>query len=242
MAALFLVSTLVGFIPDSLMKIELIKAGQRPPFPPILHVHAVLMGCWLLLLLAQTTLMATGRSGPHKQLGIASMVLAPVIVITGIFLIPTIFGQVWAFAHAPPPGLEAVAKGVLAAVSNIMLVQIRIGFVFAITVWLALRARRGDPGLHKRLMVLATLSPLPAAIDRMTFLPTTLPASPASIDLYLLLWMSPMFLWDLFRLGRVHRAYLVWLGVSLPFAVATHILWGTAWWQETAPRIAGVAL
>ena len=35
---------LAGFIPDSLMKIGLVEMGQRESFPPILHVHAVLMG------------------------------------------------------------------------------------------------------------------------------------------------------------------------------------------------------
>ena len=62
MAALFFVTALAGFIPDSLMKIAAVKAGERAPFPLVLHVHAVLMGAWLSLLLAQTTLMATGNA------------------------------------------------------------------------------------------------------------------------------------------------------------------------------------
>ena len=52
MAAWFIVIVLVGFIPDAMMKVAMVKAGARPPFPPILHVHAVLMGSFLLLLLA----------------------------------------------------------------------------------------------------------------------------------------------------------------------------------------------
>ena len=32
-AAFFIAITLTGFIPDSAMKIAMIKAGQRPPFP-----------------------------------------------------------------------------------------------------------------------------------------------------------------------------------------------------------------
>src|SRR5678815_784800 len=60
-AASFIVVTLLGFIPDSLMKIGMVKAGLRPPFPLVLHMHAVLMGSFLALLLAQTWLMATGR-------------------------------------------------------------------------------------------------------------------------------------------------------------------------------------
>lgn len=50
-AVWFIAIVLVGFIPDSLMKVAAVQAAQRPPFPTVLHVHAVLMGSFLLLLL-----------------------------------------------------------------------------------------------------------------------------------------------------------------------------------------------
>ena len=59
MAASFIAYTLTGFIPDSLAKIAAVEAGQRPPFPLALHAHAVLMGAFLVLLLAQSVLAAT---------------------------------------------------------------------------------------------------------------------------------------------------------------------------------------
>ena len=65
-AILYIVIVLVGFIPDSLIKIEMVRAGLRAPFPPILHAHAVLMGSFLLFLLAQTWLVATGRTARHR--------------------------------------------------------------------------------------------------------------------------------------------------------------------------------
>jgi hypothetical protein len=67
MAAWFIAIVLAGFIPDSLMKIGMVKAGARPAFPLVLHMHAVLMGSFLLLLLGQSWLMATGRSGLTKE-------------------------------------------------------------------------------------------------------------------------------------------------------------------------------
>ena len=60
----FIAITLTGFIPDSLAKLAAIEAGERAPFPLVLHVHSVLMGLFLLLLLAQTTLAATHVSRP----------------------------------------------------------------------------------------------------------------------------------------------------------------------------------
>src|SRR5437764_7168033 len=62
MAAWFIAIVLTGFIPDSFARVAMVKAGQHAPFPKILHVHAVLMGSFMLLFLAQTTVVATGRT------------------------------------------------------------------------------------------------------------------------------------------------------------------------------------
>src|SRR6476659_8549317 len=91
MAAWFIVITLAGFIPDSIMKVGMVQAGARPPFPLVLHMHAVLMGSFLSLLLAQTWLMATGRRELHMRLGIAGMVLAVLLVAVGCVLAPTMY-------------------------------------------------------------------------------------------------------------------------------------------------------
>jgi hypothetical protein len=239
MAALFVVTALAGFIPDSLMKIELVAAGKRPEFPPILHVHAVLMGAWLVLLLAQATLMATGNRSRHMALGMVSMVLAPAIVISGIVLVPTIYGQLWD-AAAVAKGDELVAiQQALDVRGNIALRQFQGGLLFPIFVILALRARRHDSSFHKRMIFLATVVPLPAAIARLTWLPTTMPADPISLDLWTLAWIAPMFLWDLYRQRRIHRAYLVWLALWVPVTIIVNALWGTEWWLSTVPGLLG---
>lgn len=241
MAGLFVVTTLVGFVPDSLAKIAAVQSGQRAPFPPVLHLHAMLMGSWLLLLLAQTSLMATGRSAHHKKLGLASLVLAPAIVVTGFVLVPTMYGQVWTAAQNASPEMNAQMQGVLAFVGNIALLQIRAGLLFALFVILALKARKSDPDMHKRLIILATVIPLPAAIDRIGWLPHSFPEAAYSADLYVLAWVAPMFAYDLFRLGRVHRAYIIWLAVFVPCAIVVNLLWGTSWWQSIVPIMMGYA-
>src|SRR5687768_2360770 len=96
MAAWFVVTALIGFIPTSIGKSMAVQQGFLPPFPVVLHMHAVLMGSWLVLLLTQTILMATGRRSFHMQLGIAGAVLAPAMVVTGIFLVPAMFLRNWA--------------------------------------------------------------------------------------------------------------------------------------------------
>ena len=102
MAAWFIAIVLAGFIPDSLIKIDAVRAGERPPFPLVLHAHAVLMGSFLLLLLAQAWQMATGRSAQHMRLGMVAMVLAPALVIVGFILAPTMYRMLWEAAPAAP--------------------------------------------------------------------------------------------------------------------------------------------
>ncbi len=240
-AAVFFVVVLVGFIPDSLQRIAAVEAGTIPPFPPILHVHAVLMGAWISLLLVQSTLMATGRRTWHMQLGIAGMLIAPAILIAGTILVPVRRSQLaQMIASAPQEVALQLQAEVVPMVNNIMLLQIRAGLLFGILALLALWYRRRNSGMHKRLMFLATLVPMPAAIDRMTFLPHSFPASPLSADLYPLALIAPMFLWDLFRLRRVHAAYIVWAALTIPAAVVVSSLWGTPGWHELAGRIGGL--
>jgi len=88
-AAWFILIVLTGFIPDSVMKVGMVRAGARPPFPLVMHLHAVAMGSFLLLLLTQTVLMATGRRDLHMRLGVLAFALVPVLVVVGSILAPT---------------------------------------------------------------------------------------------------------------------------------------------------------
>jgi hypothetical protein len=239
-AAWFILIVLAGFIPDSLSKIAAVEAGQRPAFPIILHMHALAMGSFLLLLLTQSVLMATGRCELHKRVGIAAFALVPVLVVVGIILAPTIYREYWALAQAAPPELRAKLQQRLIVLDDILLMQIRIGILFPLFMGIALSARRTNVGLHKRMIFLATAMPMPAAIDRISWLPNSIPASAVGTDLYILAAVSPLFVWDLVRNRRVHEAYWIWLGICLPFALVIYRLWNTPWWLATAPRIMGV--
>lgn len=240
MAAWFILIVLVGFIPDSMMKIGMIKAGMRPPFPLVLHMHAVLMGSFLLLLLTQTIMVATGREALHRQVGIAAFVLVPALVVVGFILAPTMYHQVWGGAHFGPPQVREALAPVVPLIENILLLQINAGLLFALFIGMALSARSASAGFHKRMMFLATAVPLGASIDRMFWLPSSMPASPWTTDAYILAAVAPMFIWDLVRNRRVHQAYVVWLAIYLPVAALVAFAWDKPWWHTTAQRIMGV--
>jgi hypothetical protein len=240
MAAWFILIVLGGFIPDSVGLLAAVKAGAQPPLPPILHVHAVLMGSFMLLLLAQSVMMATGRCALHKQVGIAAFVLVPALVVVGMILAPTIYHGVWNGAHHGPPEVQAMLAPVVPMLENILLLQMHAGVLFAIFMTMALVARSSNGGFHKRMIFLATAVPLGASLDRMWWLPNTLPGSPLGSDGYILLAVAPLFVWDVIRNRRVHEAYIVWATIYLPASLLIFKLWDTPWWHATARHIMGV--
>jgi hypothetical protein len=239
-AASFIVITLIGFIPDSVMKLALMNAGQRPPFPVVAHFHAVLMGGFLLFLLCQTLLMATGRADLHRRVGSVAYLLAPALIVAGFLLASSTWHGVWYAAHDGPMEIRPGMLVLSSMLDNIMLLQIRIGTLFALFLFLGLQARKVDSGFHKRMMIIAPAMALPAAFDRITWIPTTLPQSPLSAELYPLLALAPLVAWDIFRNRRLHRAYWILLAVYLPAAVAVHIAWDQPWWHQFVRQLMGV--
>ena len=241
MAGWFIAIVLAGFIPDSLMKIADVEAGRRPPFPLVLHAHAVLMGSFLLLLFGQTWLMATGRRNLHMQLGITGFALAGALVAVGFMLVNTNYAMLYGATQSPDPAVAAGASEGLSIWENIMLLQIRIGILFVLFLGIGFKARGNDSGMHKRMMILATAMALPAGIDRIPWIPHTMPGSPLSPDLYTLLAVSPMLVWDVVRNGYLHRAWVIWFAVTIPCAVVVNLLWDTPWWHASVKAMMGVA-
>lgn len=235
----FIVVTLTGFIPDSLMKLALIDAGQRPPFPLVAHVHALLMGMFLLVLLTQTAAMATGRRDLHQRIGPVAYVLVPALVVAGTLLASATWHAVWDAAQNGPTEIRPTMLGISRELDNILLLQIRIGVLFPLFLYLGLRARHSDAGLHKRMMMIAPAIALPAAFDRIIWIPHTMPQNPLSTELYPLLALAPMLVWDVLRNRRIHRAYWVFLAIYLPAAMAVHFAWDKPWWHESVRRLMG---
>jgi hypothetical protein len=180
-----------------------------------------------------------GRCDLHRRLGVIGMALVPALVVAGFLLVPTNYQMAMEIAQT---GSEAGRKAMTArlpVMENILLMQSKIGIMFPLILAIGLRARGRDAGLHKRMMILGTAIPLSAAFARMPFLPTTMPANPLSLELYVMLAVVPMFLWDVIRNRSVHRAYWIWLAVYLAGMVAVEMLWDTPGWHAFARGILG---
>jgi hypothetical protein len=177
----------------------------RQSLGPLLHLHGVLFSSWIVLLLAQTALVAGGKTRVHRRLGVAGGVLAVLMVLVG-----SATAIVRAKIVEVPPGSP----------SPLVFLTIPLGdmLVFSILVAAGFYFRRSSAA-HKRLMLLATVSILPAATARLPF-DFIQQVGPLAFFGLADLFILPCLLYDLYTRGRFHPANV--LGGLL--VVASHPL------------------
>jgi hypothetical protein len=181
-----------------------------------LHLHGVVFTAWVVLFLLQTALIGLRRVRVHMRLGYASIALAVTMIVVGL---RTAIDS--AARGAAPPGVDALTFLVV-PVFDIVLFT---GFVSA-----ALLKRR-EREAHKRLMLLAYVSIITAAVAR---LPGILPLGPLAFFGLSFLFVVAGMAYDRLMHGKVHRVY-AWgapiIALSVPLRLA---LSSTAAWQSFA--------
>jgi hypothetical protein len=163
---------------------------QTQPLIPLLIIHGLLFSSWIALFLTQTTLVATKRTRIHRKLGVAGGVLVVLMILVGTFT-----AIVRAKGPSPIPGINPLA---------FLTIPLGDMLVFAILVGTAFYYRN-KVDIHKRLMLLATITLLPAAVARIPlhFIETGGPFIFYGLtDLFII----PMLVYDLATRGRPHRA------------------------------------
>ncbi|MEX0708924.1 MAG: hypothetical protein WD078_13245 [Woeseia sp.] len=181
--------------------------GQYPAVSPFVHVHGWSFFAWYLLLPLQALLITAGRRRVHMTLGGASVVLVIVMVFTGILVAAVRIEQ--GLSTEDPNELTLFWRGFGQLIMFNLL-------PFAVFYTAAIVHRR-KPDLHKRLMILASASALPAAIFRIIvgfggfyWLATPAWVMPAAFLLPAVFIVIGMIRDHLSR-GAVHRIYIVGL-------------------------------
>ncbi len=220
MAALILAAVLLGFAQTfylrGILHIPHFKAFAARPLPAVVYIHGTIFSLWILLLLAQTSLVAARRVDLHRRLGILGFSFACLLVLAGVAVVC----EQLANSQPGAPTIAGTARQVLRVVS------------FAVLVYFGYRQRR-NPAVHKRLMLIATINLLPAAIVRWPVI------TAGNFGLTLLLCCALLALvvcYDLLSTRRVYRATL-W-GIAASFAVNPPIVaafvQNRAWFQLAA--------
>jgi hypothetical protein len=191
---------------------------QTQPLLPLLIAHGIIFSAWIVLFLTQTTLVAARRTRIHMRLGILGGVLASLMIIIGMYT-----SIVRAKGPSPIPDVNPL---------SFLTIPLGDMLLFGILVGAALYFRR-RADTHKRLMLLATIAILPAAVARLPigFVETGGPFVFFGLsDLFIL----PLLVFDIITRGRPHRATL--LGGAL--IVISHplrmVIGGTQSWLAFA--------
>jgi hypothetical protein len=164
----------------------------KPLAAPIVHVHAAVFTGWILLLLAQTSLAASGNVAVHRRLGLVGMGLAPLVFVLGIIVAREMLGRLSGVPGIDATRIYAVALSEIAG--------------FALPVFFALRLRR-RPDYHKRLILIGTIAMMTAGFGRWPLKLLLHQPLPAMICTFALLGL--VIAYDLLSLGKVHRATLL---------------------------------
>lgn len=210
-ALLALAVMVAGFAPSFFLKPLFHKP---PPLTLLLVVHGTIMAAWFALFLVQAQLAATRNLAMHRRLGVAGIGLAAAVLVAGTTV--AITGARMGHSPGPPP-LQFLA---------IPLVDM---LVFAILAGSALHFRRRTD-IHKRLMLLAFIGLLTAAIARIGLVHNNILLAFGSM----LLIAAACVAWDTWRNRRLHPAFgwgFALLALSWPLR-----LWlsGTTGWLAFA--------
>jgi hypothetical protein len=186
------------------------------PFTPLVYVHGALFTAWVALFIVQTTLIASHRVAAHRRLGMAGAALA-----TAMFAAGTLLAIATAARGSAPAGVEPLA---------FLAIPIFDMVLFATFVTAAL-ARRRDKEAHKRLMLLAYVSIITAALAR---LPGVLLVGPPGFFGLSFLFLVAAATYDFVARRHVHRVYL-WGGALIVLSVPVRLaISGTGAWRVFA--------
>lgn len=189
-AWLMLVTVFVGFAPSYYL-----AGASREPLPMVVHVHAVVFSCWILLLITQTSLAASGRIGVHRRLGIAGFILACLLLIMGVWVATELLAS--GYPKHDPTGFYIIP------ITNIV--------AFTVLIALSYRARL-DSATHKRLIIVASTALMTAPIARLHF--AVVHFRPSAAERFSYIFIVLLIAYDLWATRRIHRA-TIWAGAFL---------------------------
>lgn len=209
---------------------------------PLVHIHSAIFTAWTLFLVSQLYLAAKGRIRDHRAWGKAGIGLATAVFIMGTAVAIASLR----FRIAIGPG-DAARSSFIVAITNMILFS---GFFIAAM----FNAKRSET--HRRLVFLATISLLPAAISRVTYYmakgsgpglrPTLGPAPPVISQLRPHLLVVGTFilagiLYDWKTRGRPHSAWLIGAAVIITALFLRAPISNTHLWNGFAEASAHIA-
>ena len=223
MAVAMAVTVFIGFAPTFYLRFYFHAATVTgaTSLSRLAQLHGALFSSWVVLFIVQTSLVAKHRVAMHRRLGIAGVLLAAVMTIVGATTAIKAAARGTAPPGADPLGFLAIPLG------DMLMFSI---FVASAFFW------RRNREAHKRLMLLAYISIVAAAVAR---LPGVLPLGPLGFYGLAFIFLLIAVVYDLGSRHRVHIAY-IWGGALLVASVPLRLMVsGTGTWRAIAQFLVG---
>ena len=214
-----------GFVPEIVRHV----ASNKPPYPLIIHVHAIAFVGWLVVLTTQIVLIRRNRHDLHRKLGLAAIALAAAMIVIGPATAVYMQRYHWGTPESDPAFLAIQLTDILAFAGLA-------GSAFLL---------RADSPAHKRLIILATLYISDAGFARFLgdgvhsllgdgFFPFMAEAYLAN-DLLALGTGG----YDLATRRRLHPAYLWGLAWTFGLQATASFLYHQPWMKTVATHLIG---
>lgn len=232
MAYVCAIIAFIGFTPTYWLPV----ASRSFTGAPVIHLHGLLFSAWTVFFIVQTTLAARDRIESHRSLGLLGVAIATAMLFAGVI------AQISSLKIGIAAGLEAENR-----TFSIVPITILLFFVVCIATAIANISR---PEIHKRLMLLATVSILPPAIARLIALAAGIaiaPGHPPPIAFSLipsfasdLLLVAPI-IYDWRTRGRPHPVYLIAGAALIALQLVRVPLGDTPAWRAVTDLLLGFA-
>lgn len=225
------------YVPVTALAVALVLIGFWPTYfgrllggtlrtSTLTHIHAAVYMGWLMLVLAQGYLAATGRTVLHVRIGRYAMAYGVLVVVVGLVFTFTVFA-------------DRLATGGLLRAQRFLLIPLTDMLVFS-SLLAAAWVYRHKPEIHKRLIIVATTMLIVAGVGRFPFWHGTRIMTFREAVPFLLVWTAPIYLamaHDYVRRRLIHPVYV--MGIVLLCLVRMRaLLIDTEAWLWFSGRIA----
>jgi len=189
-------------------------------FPLIVHLHVAAYTSWLLLLAAQVWLVRTRRVAVHRRLGMAALLLIPLMLVLGP---ATAITQIVHNPYMPDRWIAWLSVNFANTFGSVFLLAA--GFLM-----------RRDPASHKRLMLMGTIAVTEPGFSRIWLSALSARWGEGYVPFYFSTFIGTLLLvlavgaYDLATRRRLHPAYVgaaLWIFANE--AVATWLFYQPFW-------------
>jgi hypothetical protein len=184
------------------------------------HAHGLVFLGWMTLMMAQVIVAASGNIPLHRRIGRWGIAYGCMVIVIGLIV-------------GPASAIIKLNSGVWTRDQAARSLLVNVGDMASFAVWFGAAIwYRARPELHKRLMVVATVTLLFAALARWTFIGSGLARAG--------IWLSPIFIGmvhDWITRRRIHPVYAIGSVALLLFALRLLVARSETWLNIGRPII-----